>query len=98
MKRGGKGREPDPMEAFEEGRAMIPTSAAAVADRLLASGARSLDALFGDGYARANPDLLGRYLDAATRIFEGDMASVAASAEDDDGFDGLFDDLDRRRR
>ena len=96
MKR-GKGREPDPIQAFDEGRAVIAASAAAVTDRLLEAGAARLDALFGAGYAAAHPELLGRYLDAAARIFEGDMASVAEI----DGFDDDFDpppDLDRRRR
>jgi hypothetical protein len=92
MKRGAK----DPMAEFEAARAEMATSAVSVSDLILDAAVRKIDGLFGPGFARANPALVGQYLDATARTFQSDMADVA-DFDDDYGLDLPRPDLDRRR-
>lgn len=69
--------------------------AAMISDHLLDAGAKKLDRLFGAGYAKANPALLGQYLAAAADIFQTDVSNV--SDFDDFDLDLPLPDLDRRR-
>ncbi len=91
MKRGAK----NPMEEFEAARRDMAQSAVAVSDLILDAAVKKLDALFGKGFAQANPMLVGQYLEATARTFENDMASAAEF--DDLGLDAPMPDLDRRR-
>ncbi|MBP6999909.1 hypothetical protein [Amaricoccus sp.] len=96
MKRGGKSAEEAAMDEFRAGRLMIAQNAAAVSDAILDAAVAKLDRLFGAGYAKANPALVGAYLEATTRTFQEDMATIA-EYDDDFGLELPPPDLDRRR-
>ncbi len=93
MKRGSKN---DPLDAFEMARHDLARRAAAISDLMLDAAVQKLDALFGEGFARANPDLLGSYLVATARTFQNDILTAAEYGEDLE-LDLPPPDLDRRR-
>ncbi|MBP7240987.1 hypothetical protein [Amaricoccus sp.] len=98
MRRGGKSGQQAEMDLFEAARLGLASSASRISDLILDAAVAKLDALFGPGFAKANPALVGQYLDATTRTFQNDMATVAELDDLDDlDLDLALTDPDRRR-
>lgn len=86
MSRGrGDAGPADPLADLDAMRLEIAGGAVAVSDAILAAGAERLDALFGEGYAAAHPELLGRYLETTAAIFETDVATALDPGDDPGG-------------
>ncbi len=91
-----KASEKIALAAYEAARREAAESAAAVSDVILDAAVKKLDALFGKGFAQANPGLVGQYLDATARTFQNDIVDAAEFGDDLD-FDLPMPDTDRRR-
>lgn len=72
----------DPMADFDAVRLGLAHSAIAVSDAILEAGVHKIDALFGKGFAQANPALVGQYLEATVQTFRNDMAGIAGFGGD----------------
>jgi hypothetical protein len=83
------------LDEFDAARRAVAGSAVAVSDLILDAAVKKIDALFGKGYAQANPVLVGQYLLATARTFQNDMAAITEVAEDSD-IDEMLADFDRR--
>ncbi len=83
------------LDEFDAARRAVAGSAVAVSDLILDAAVRKIDALFGKGYAAANPALVGQYLMATAQTFQNDMAAITEVAEDSD-LDEMLAEFDRR--
>jgi hypothetical protein len=94
-----RGKAPEnPMDDFVAMRRDMAASAIEISDLALDAAVVKLDALFGAGFAKANPALVGQYLETTTRTFQNDMATMADMGEDFGlDLDLPPHDLDRRR-
>jgi hypothetical protein len=79
------------MFADEEGPA---EAAIGYSDQFLEAGVAKLDAIFGDGYARATPQALAAYVAACASNLNAFM--TAATMLPDDAFDEALADLDEQ--
>lgn len=71
---------------IDEGDAGPVETATGYSDRFLEAGVAKLDALFGDGYARGNPQALAAYLAACASNLNAFMTAAAALSDE-----ALFD-------
>ena len=85
----------DPMDEFDQMRVGLALSAVTISDLILDAAVSKIDALFGKGYAKAHPDLVGTYLETTALSFQNDMEAAAYAGSDGDlELDDMFGDFD----